>query len=113
MATFKVGQRVRIVARREIRHSGVETIVTSAPFYFRGDECYHTEYSTRVGRNGIVASALEPLTPPSSDTLAAQKFLSRLREMKPDADVQKEGVVEIIVDGEKRLVALGALRRPA
>lgn len=80
MATFKVGQRVRIIGARKgwERIIGRETVILEGPIDWFGDIGYKTGVSEELRVPGHHAAHLAPLTDPKADA-----FLERIRKLKP------------------------------
>lgn len=86
MATFKVGQRARILFPESVRAyhpedvmHGCETTVTSEPLSFCGRIYYRTSAAQSVEIGGIWAEYLHPLIDPKADA-----FLESVKSWKPE-----------------------------
>ncbi len=81
MATFKVGQRVKIIGPLPLgqKHfEDVETSITGGPFVsFDGEEAWHTAYSDADHKRGVLAANLAPLTDPKAD-----EFIERIKKLE-------------------------------
>ena len=78
MATFRVGQRVRIVGYMSAPWTlGMETTITGEPFQWGDDGlCYPNSVADAIDRPGTLSCHLAPLTDPGADA-----FLARLKKL--------------------------------
>ena len=87
MATFKVGQRVRVIKARHAKEIiGMETTITSEGFVdVWGDFGYRTQWSDANGYPGHLAEHLAPLTDPGADA-----FIERIKKLAREPQPVKE-----------------------
>ena len=84
MATFRVGQRVRVRAdlrttkTKDMAALGMETVITGARYtdWLTNRGAYPTALSDSWGEQGIYESALTPLTDPAADA-----FMERMKKL--------------------------------
>ena len=86
MATFKVGQRVRIVmaTRRADLFLNKETVITGRARHPYEKLGYRTEITDRHGEPGVYTEHLAPLTDPAADA-----FIERVKSWKPEPVPEK------------------------
>lgn len=91
MATFKIGQRVRIIrAANHPQLTGAETRITSGLFRHFGRWGYRTELTDSIGAPGVREEHLAPLTDPKAD-----EFIERMKKLarEPAPVVERERLV--------------------
>jgi len=87
MATFKVGDKVRLhipsPGLRGHQHHGKETVILAGPLQPPAFGTYYiTELNRATGSEGTIESALRPLTNPDAESdKAADAFIGRLKKL--------------------------------